>query len=734
MLKKAITSGKRRAALLLLAVCLLLSTAAADICFKAKAEDGLIEFENVYYELADGEASAVDCEKSNRSAIVIPSEVGGCPVTRIGPEAFFRAKISAVTIPDSVTVIEEHAFDSCSGMTEAALGKNVADIGELAFYGCTSLKSFKVDDGNSYYTADAQGILYKKDMSELIQYATGNERESFIIPEGVSVIGPYAFGNARKLKSVTLPESLRCTGEYAFYYCTGLTSVTFPDGVTDIGFASFDNCVGLTGVDIGSGVKSIDDNVFRNCKKLEDISVSGASAFFTVDENGVLFEKDMKVLRQYPAGSALTEYTIPDGVEEIGVYAFGYAVDLKKITLPEGVKTFGESAFYGCSGLTAINLPESLTEIGGDAFRGCAKLSDVTLPDSLESIGYYAFYDCASLESVIIPDGVGHLGYQAFYGCGSLAFAHLPAGIDYIDGDVFGNCPILAYVCSDTSDCYAATYAAENGLPYRACAGHHPILAKHAPDSFTGVNLEYEAGAFNGSVLLSATPVGWDEIFMTHPDCEEALAPNPRESLCGAYIINVTDSSGGPARLNEGQKVRLYIPVPEGADYKKSRVCRVADETGSVIRSFVYKPRPGFSDALFTVPEDGSYFIIETDSFGPFILLTEVIETTISINGYTPERTEDYKTTMRFSATATLPPDGAEIHWFIDGVDRGTGESFSVRRAKESYTVQVKLIDGYDGEIFAESETENVYIHTGFWAKVLAFLRMIFFLLPDITQ
>nr|MCR5781298.1 leucine-rich repeat domain-containing protein [Clostridia bacterium] len=484
----------------------------------------------------------------------------------------------------------------------------------------------------------------------------------------------------------------------------------------------------------GSGVKVIDDNVFRSCKKLEDISVSGANAFFTVDENGVLFSSDMKALRQYPAGSALTEYTIPDGVEEIGVYAFGYAEDLRSVAVPEGVRSFGESAFYGCAGLTDIKLPKSLTEIGGDSFRGCAKLSGAVLPDKLESIGYYAFYGCASLESVVIPDGVGRLGYRAFYGCENLAFAHLPAGITYIDGDVFGKCPLLAYVCSDTADCYAGTYAAENGLPYRACAGHHPILAKHAPDSFDGINLEYEAGAFDGPVLLSATPVGWDEIFMTHPECEEALAPNPRESLCGAFIINVTDSSGGPAGLNEGQKVRLYIPVPDGADYKKSRVCRVADETGSVIRSYVYKPRPGYSDALFTVPEDGSYFIIETDSFGPFIILTETIKTTISINGFTPERKEGYKTTMRFSACATLPPDGSAVHWFIDDVDCGTGESFVVRMAKESYTVQVKLIDESDGEIFAESEIERVNIQTGFWAKVLAFLRMIFCLLPDITQ
>ena len=106
---------------------------------------------------------------------------------------------------------------------------------------------------------------------------------------------------------------------------------------------------------------------------------------------------------------------------------------------------------------------------------------------------------------------------------------------------------------------------------------------------------------------------------------------------------------------------------------------------------------------------------------------------TITISNFTPSRTEAYKTTITFSATATDAPEGASIHWFIDGKDSGEGESYTVKKAKKTFTVQVKLMDK-DGEVLAESEVETVNVKTGFFARLIAFFKMIFFLLPKVTQ
>ena len=101
----------------------------------------------------------------------------------------------------------------------------------------------------------------------------------------------------------------------------------------------------------------------------------------------------------------------------------------------------------------------------------------------------------------------------------------------------------------------------------------------------------------------------------------------------------------------------------------------------------------------------------------------------ISIQRYQERIIASYKATIAFSAATTDAPEGSSVHWFVNGNDSGTGESYTVRCATMSYTIQAKLVDR-GGNILAESETETVNIKTGFFARLLAFFRMIFGLLP----
>lgn len=48
-------------------------------------------------------------------------------------------------IPNSVTSIEKHAFDGCSGLTSIEIPNSVTSIGSSAFYGCSGLASIKVN-------------------------------------------------------------------------------------------------------------------------------------------------------------------------------------------------------------------------------------------------------------------------------------------------------------------------------------------------------------------------------------------------------------------------------------------------------------------------------------------------------------------------------------------------------------------------------------------------------------
>lgn len=175
------------------------------------------------------------------------------------------------------------------------------------------------------------------------------------------------------------------------------------------------------------------------------------------------------------------------------------------------------------------------------------------------------------------------------------------------------------------------------------------------------------------------------------------------------------------ALVNDGQyiqptgEVEVYIDSP----YEKAVVARQkADGTWEIIPSTL-------SNGLLR-------FMV--NHFCRFAVLDDAsaVRPTIAIRNFMTDRAVDYRTTITFTADVTNAVDGAAVHWFIDGQDKGTGETFEWKEAKQSYTVQAKYVKG--SEILAESESENVTVKTGFFAKLKAFFRALFGRLPKVVQ
>jgi hypothetical protein len=61
---------------------------------------------------------------------------------------------------------------------------------------------------------------------------------------------------------------------------------------------------------------------------------------------------------------------------------------------------------FNNSGLTSIAVPQGVEEIGDYAFKSATALGTVTLPGSLTTIGTYAFQGCQSLNAITLPSGV----------------------------------------------------------------------------------------------------------------------------------------------------------------------------------------------------------------------------------------------------------------------------------------------------------------------------------------
>ncbi|MBR3439094.1 MAG: InlB B-repeat-containing protein, partial [Clostridia bacterium] len=99
--------------------------------------------------------------------------------------------------------------------------------------------------------------------------------------------------------------------------------------------------------------------------------------------------------------------------------------------------------------------------------------------------------------------------------------------------------------------------------------------------------------------------------------------------------------------------------------------------------------------------------------------------TSIRIDDFEENTEIGYKENMIFRASTADMPEGAEIHWFVNGEDVGAGEGLGVEEPTEDYTVQAKVLDK-DGSVLAESGTMNVKVRNGFFDRLLAFFSSLF--------
>ena len=131
---------------------------------------------------------------------------------------------SVYSIPEGTLKIEPSAFVCCLNINELSIPETVSEISfdEEIFLNSFCYNSFRdievAENNKSFCSAD--GVLFTKDMKQLIAYNSGNERCSYIIPEGVETIQGYSFWLSVYLKSLGVPKSLKCVEANSFSFET----------------------------------------------------------------------------------------------------------------------------------------------------------------------------------------------------------------------------------------------------------------------------------------------------------------------------------------------------------------------------------------------------------------------------------------------------------------------------------------------------------------------------------
>ena len=106
----------------------------------------------------------------------------------------------------------------------------------------------------------------------LVKYDFDHQEEIAVVPDGVEVIGKYAFYVREKVKQIIIPPTVREIGVCAFME-SGIETVIIPDTVTKLGNEAFSGCTDLKKAVIGSGVREIGDFTFRRCDSLEHLEL-----------------------------------------------------------------------------------------------------------------------------------------------------------------------------------------------------------------------------------------------------------------------------------------------------------------------------------------------------------------------------------------------------------------------------------------------------------------------------
>ena len=242
--------------------------------------------------------------------LVIPDTIDGKTVTEIERMAFYHdVSLTSVVIPETVTSLGESCFEKCEDLETVVLPKHLTEIPRFAFRNCQNLKDIQLPEELKTIGKQAfewcsalKKVSFPDSLETIEEEAFMNSGlETITIPPRVTVINPGVF-NGTSIEELDIPSTVTTINQYAFHTCFKLREVTLHDGVTFIGPWAFGGQNELTEIVIPSTVADVYEYTFADAPNLSAVKFEGDAPKEYVSEYTAPLENNYKVY--YHEGAA----------------------------------------------------------------------------------------------------------------------------------------------------------------------------------------------------------------------------------------------------------------------------------------------------------------------------------------------------------------------------------------------------------------------------------------------
>ena len=212
------------------------------------------------------------------------------------------------------------------------------------------------------YIGNATTVTIPNTITHINEYAFNDcdSLTSIVIPDNVTSMGRSTFENSSNLTSVTIGSGLTEIPMFAFQHCINIESIVIPNTVITIDTQAFSDCKNARSITIGSGATSIQSRAFSYCYVTSFTNNSslnassndywGATVCDAITEDGLCVNNNNTIIDYIGTATTLV---IPNNITTIAQKGL-YGKNLVHVTIPASVTSIGQYGLRSCMDLESI--------------------------------------------------------------------------------------------------------------------------------------------------------------------------------------------------------------------------------------------------------------------------------------------------------------------------------------------------------------------------------------------